>query len=194
MDLTEFDYYLPTDRIAQSAVHPKSFSKMLVVKEKSLSDKHFYDITKYMKKNDVLVVNESKVAKARITGKKETGTKVELILVKRLADNKYLCRFIGKNPRAGNRLIFDGFKGTIVSAYDEQFEIMFDSPNIVEMAGELPTPPYIKKSLRKILITRLYMQKMKEVLQHRLLGCILPGILWILSEKRVLLLQKYLYM
>ena len=80
-------YDLPTEQIAQHPVEPRDSSRLLVYnrKEKSIEHKHFYDILDYLKKGDVLIVNNTKVLPARLIGvKEETGAVIELLLQKRL--------------------------------------------------------------------------------------------------------------
>ena len=87
MKTDDFDYYLPEKLIAQTPLEKRDFSRLLVFdrKSKKIEHKHFYDITEYFKKGDVLVLNNSRVLPARIFGEKlETGAKIEVLLQKRI--------------------------------------------------------------------------------------------------------------
>ena len=87
MKTSDFYYDLPQELIAQTPVEPRDSSRLLVYNRstKTVEHKHFYDVTNYLQKGDVLVVNNTKVLPARIYGKKEgTGGKVEFLLLKRL--------------------------------------------------------------------------------------------------------------
>lgn len=149
MKLSEFDYSLPKEFIAQKPVSPRDHSRLLILNSK-IEHKHFYDILDYLKKDDVLVINETKVEHAKITGVKQTGTKVELIAVQ-IMGNRCKCRLKTKNPKPKNRLIFGKFLGTIVKQEGEEFIVEFnkDANYIMKKIGELPIPPYITKKLEK---------------------------------------------
>jgi S-adenosylmethionine:tRNA ribosyltransferase-isomerase len=149
MKLSDFDYTLPEELIAQEPISPRDHSRLMVLNSR-IEHKHFYNIIDYLKKGDVLVINETKVEHAKITGIKQTGTKVELIAVKVLGD-RCRCRLKTKNPKPGNRLIFGKFIGTIVEQEGEEFIVEFnkDVNYILKKIGELPTPSYIKKKLEK---------------------------------------------
>lgn len=87
MKLKDFDYNLPKGLIAQKPVKPRDHSRLLVLDKRTgkTEDKHFYDIVDFLKKGDVLVLNDSKVFPARLIGKKEeTGGKIEVFLLKRV--------------------------------------------------------------------------------------------------------------
>ena len=87
MKTSDFDYELPEELIAQTPVSPRDHSRLLVYdrQTKETFDRHFYDVTDYLKKGDVLVVNETKVIPARLYGKKRgTETDFEFLLLKRL--------------------------------------------------------------------------------------------------------------
>ena len=73
MKISDFDFELPEELIAQHAVNPRDHSKLLVLnkKEKTLEHKKFYNIIDYLKKDDVLVINRTKVIPARLFGHKE---------------------------------------------------------------------------------------------------------------------------
>src|SRR5438034_10996919 len=84
MLISDFDYELPEELIAQEPLSQRENSKMLVINraEKAWQDKHFYDFPEFLKKDDVIVLNNTKVFPARLLGKSETGAKIELFLVR----------------------------------------------------------------------------------------------------------------
>ena len=87
MKTSDFDYLLPEELIAQTPVEPRDHSRLLVYnrEDKSVQHLHFYDLPTFLRKGDVLVVNETKVIPARLLGEKEdTGVPVEILLLKRL--------------------------------------------------------------------------------------------------------------
>ncbi|MFH0854598.1 MAG: tRNA preQ1(34) S-adenosylmethionine ribosyltransferase-isomerase QueA [bacterium] len=83
MKLSEFDYHLPKKYIAQQPAESRDCSKLMVLDRATgkIEHKHFYDIGEYLKKGDILVVNNSKVMAARLFGRKSTGARVEVLLL-----------------------------------------------------------------------------------------------------------------
>ena len=94
MDINLFDFYLPEELIAQKPVQKRDESRLLAVnlKEHTYEDKHFFDITNYLKPGDVLVRNNTKVIPARLLGIKEkTGAHCELLLLKQIEGDNWEC-------------------------------------------------------------------------------------------------------
>lgn len=87
MKTSDFDYELPEELIAQTPIEPRDHSRLLVYdrKTKKIKHQHFYDVPSYLKKGDVLVINETRVIPARLYGKKR-GTEIdfEFLLLKRI--------------------------------------------------------------------------------------------------------------
>ena len=84
MKTSDFDYNLPEELIAQTPVEPRDHSRLLVYDrgDQSIRHLHFYDLPQFLRKGDVLVVNETKVIPARLLGEKEdTGVPVEVLLL-----------------------------------------------------------------------------------------------------------------
>lgn len=159
MLLREFDYNLPKNLIAQKPISPRDYSRLLVLnrKNKLISHNHFYKIDKFLKKGDVLVLNKSKVIPARIFGKKTTGGKIEILLLRPNIKNlkKYIwCdewRIINSpNLKIGQKIIFtEGLKGEIIKVFGFQKIIKFNKKgeklkNLIYKIGLVPIPPYIK--------------------------------------------------
>jgi S-adenosylmethionine:tRNA ribosyltransferase-isomerase len=149
MELNDFDYELPRELIAQEAVTPKDNSRLMVV-GKNIEHKHFYNLINYLEKGDVLVINETKVAKAKLVGKKITGTNVEIVLVEKIDDLRYKCRIKGRVIRVGNICEFDnGLICDIVSQDKDVFVVKFNKdPSDFKESFSLPTPPYVKRVVR----------------------------------------------
>ena len=84
--LSNFDYNLPQELIAQKPLRPRENSRLLILNKKirKIEHQHFYDLPKYLQKGDLLVFNNSKVIPARLHGSKETGGKVEVFLLRKL--------------------------------------------------------------------------------------------------------------
>ena len=154
MDIELFDYHLPAELIAQNPLKERENAKMLVLDKNDgeITHDYFYNIINYLKKDDVLVINDSKVMKCRIFGEKEkTSARIECFILKKLSDNK---AFVLLRP---SKRLFNGTKVIIDKADNAFFEVekkieegrafVFFNKNISEvinMYGTMPLPPYIK--------------------------------------------------
>lgn len=153
-----FDYYLPEELIAQTPVEPRDHSRLLVYNRqtKEILHKHFYDIVDFLKPDDILVVNNTKVIPARLYGEREgTHGKVELLLLKRRDLTHWdVILKPGKTARIGTVYNFsDKLKGTITEIGEDgqrTIEFNFDGvfENILSEIGQMPLPPYIKEKLK----------------------------------------------
>lgn len=152
MKLEDFDYPLPKDLIAQTPVEPRSASQLLVLDCKSdeIAHRRFVDIVEYLRSGDILVLNDSRVIPAKIEGRKTTGGKVELLLIKKLND-AWECLIKGRNLHPGKKLIFKELEGIIIANLGlGRFIVKFNreiSQELLSKIGSLPIPPYIKKEL-----------------------------------------------
>jgi S-adenosylmethionine:tRNA ribosyltransferase-isomerase len=161
MQLSDFDYNLPSELIANSHVEPRDHSRLFVLDRKSgeIEHKHFYDIVDYLKEGDVLVFNNSKVFKARIYGTLLRSSsfegqviKRELLLIKPTSDLSWEVLIRGK-VNVGDKIFF---KNNIICEVEEAGsdfvkKVKFnrntkDIFDFLEKEGETPLPPYIKKS------------------------------------------------
>lgn len=156
MLVTDFDYELPQELIAQHPMEPRDHSRLLVVDKKTgeIEHKHFYDLVNYLKPGDVLVFNDTRVIPARLHGTKDTGAHVEVFLLTRrdATDWEVLVR-PGKKLQVGAKINFSDelsceviehtdFGGRVVRfKYDGIFE------EILDRLGETPLPPYITAPL-----------------------------------------------
>jgi len=157
MQLSDFMYDLPEERIAQTPVEPRDTSRLMVIhrNDHSIDHKHFYDIIDYLNSGDVLVINETRVIPARLLGEKPTGGACEILLLKQLAPKKWetLVR-PGKKLKPGAQVLFGGGKltATIVETTADGGRIVdFECEGSMEAAldelGEMPLPPYIHEKL-----------------------------------------------
>lgn len=153
LNLNDFDYELPKKLIAQKAAVPKDSSRLMVVKGDKIEYKHFYEIIDYLNKDDVLVINETKVSRAKITGKKMTGSKAELILCDKIDDNTFGCRIKSNKVRVGNEYVFaKGLRCRIIGQEKDVFTVKFNKridKKIINNLFELPLPPYVKRRISK---------------------------------------------
>ena len=149
MELLDFDYSLPKEFIAQKPVSPRDSSKLMVVNSK-IEHKRFYELIDYFKEGDVLVINETKVIPAKLVGRKETGSRAEIIVEE--FEGKICKGYIKtRNPRIGTKLIFGKYNAEIIDENKGMFTIRFDEniKSVMRSIGRLPTPPYVKRKLDK---------------------------------------------
>ncbi|MGC9335386.1 MAG: tRNA preQ1(34) S-adenosylmethionine ribosyltransferase-isomerase QueA [Anaerolineae bacterium] len=162
-----FDYDLPPDRIAQSAVEPRDASRLMVVHRQSSEIEHriFRDIIDYLHPGDLLVLNQTRVIPARLFGwKAETGGRIELLLLKQRYGHTWEALVRGKGLRPGIRIKLGApdEAGAEPPPHTTHIEaeviaetasggrlIRFDEPvePLLEELGVLPLPPYIHRPL-----------------------------------------------
>lgn len=108
MKLSDFDYHLPKNLIAQKPIFPRDHSRLLVLKRKAGKIFHhrFFEIGKILKKGDVLVLSNTKVFPARLFGKKSTGGKVEILLLKEKEKRIWECLVKTRKPKIGAKILF----------------------------------------------------------------------------------------
>ena len=146
--LSDFDFDLPPERIAQLPLPNRSASRLLQVDGDQLTDRHFADIVDQLAPGDLLVMNDTRVLKARFFGVKETGGNVE-VLVERVLDNRTVLAQVraSKSPKPGNKIrLADAFNVTAGERAGEFFTLTFDGDvfDLIEAHGRLPLPPYIE--------------------------------------------------
>lgn len=155
MILSDFDYSLPKELIAQSPAEPRSSSRLMVLNGEKIEHRRFYEIVKYLRKGDVLVINDSKVVPARLFGRKKSGGKIEVLLVNKVHNEEWECLIRGKNVRAGTEIMFKDnvLSGVVIDKREGKFEIEFNPSgnfdDILERLGHVPVPPYIKTNVKK---------------------------------------------
>ena len=97
--LESYDFDLPKELIAQEPLDKRDESKLLVYNNGKIEHLKFKDIVKYFREGDIIVYNSTRVKKTKIFGKKETGGRVEVTLIKRLNETRYQCLLKMKNPK-----------------------------------------------------------------------------------------------
>jgi S-adenosylmethionine:tRNA ribosyltransferase-isomerase len=155
----EFDYHLPPELIAQTPLQRRDESRLLVLDRRtgSISHRTFRDILDYISPGDLMVVNDTRVIPARLLGRRETGGKVEVLLLKEVGPDRWECLVKpGHKTRTGDKLYFGdegtGLVGTVISRtgyggrvvsweYDGKWE------DVIGVLGATPLPPYIKAPL-----------------------------------------------
>jgi len=158
MELSEFNYDLPKELIAQVPIKNRDESRLMVLdrKNETIEDKIFKDIIDYLKPGDCLVRNNTKVIPARLYGKKTTGAKVEFVLLKNIEGNTWEVMVRpGNKLHTGAKVIFgDGILEAEIKSSTEDgtriVEFHYDGifNEILDKIGLMPLPPYIHESLK----------------------------------------------
>ena len=153
MKTESFNYSLPPSLIAQTPIEPRHNSRLLVYNRssKEISEDVFKNLTAYLSPGDLLVINKTKVIPARIFGKKVSGGKVEVLLLKKLDDLYWEVLIGGKNIYKGVKILFENslsgvitdvlFRGKRIIKFSKQIE------PFLKTIGQMPLPPYIHKKL-----------------------------------------------
>jgi S-adenosylmethionine:tRNA ribosyltransferase-isomerase len=145
--LSDFDFDLPPERIAQFPLPDRSASRLLQLDGETIADRQFSDIVDLLEPGDLLVMNDTRVLKARFFGVKETGGNVE-VLVERVLDSRTVLAQVraSKSPKPGNRIrLADAFDVVAGGRAGEFFTLKFEGDvfELIEAHGRLPLPPYI---------------------------------------------------
>jgi S-adenosylmethionine:tRNA ribosyltransferase-isomerase len=171
MKLKDFAYQLPKNLISQKPISPRDHSRLMIVDRKTgkISHNHFYDIVKYLKKGDVLILNDSKVIPARLWGRRESGGKAEILLlrpnVKNLKNYIWFNEWwvIGKPGLTVNQTITfpRGLKARVlkVNGYERLIQFNFKGEKlkkIIYQIGQAPVPPYIKTNISGAKLKKEY--------------------------------------
>ncbi|MCD9186502.1 MAG: tRNA preQ1(34) S-adenosylmethionine ribosyltransferase-isomerase QueA [Pyrinomonadaceae bacterium] len=154
MQISDFDFVLPDELIAQTPLERRETSRMLTLdrKRKIRQDRNFYDLPDFLKAGDVLVLNNTKVFPARLFGEAETGAKIEIFLVKETEHRIWetLAR-PAKRLKIGKKIIFsEKLVAEVLSKTEEgrvliKFEADGNFDEILDGIGKTPLPPYIKR-------------------------------------------------
>jgi len=143
----DFSYELPEEAIAQSAVEPRDSARLLDADR--LADHRFSDLPALLSPGDLVVVNQTSVRRARLFGHKDTGGKVEALLLSPLGDGRWeaLVR-PARRLRVGSKLRFGGIDAEVVEGPSEGRAVLrVDAPDpeaAIEAIGIMPLPPYFK--------------------------------------------------
>lgn len=151
MKLTDFDYFLPKELIAGHPCLPRDACRLMVVDRKKQTVEHraFRDIIEYLDPNDLLVLNDTKVLKARLLGRKQTGGKVDILLLERKSDSDFSVLVKPANLKEGQEIVFED--NQLSARLIERGIIRFNTsdPEFIYSQGHIPLPPYIKRPPEK---------------------------------------------
>jgi len=147
LKLSEFDYPLPKELIAQYPLENREQARLLVVQRKTGEIIHgvFKDIRQFLKKNDLLVLNDTKVLHCRLIGKKITGGKVEILLTRRINGTTFSCLVQPSRTKVGENIIFADGKIKGVISRRGQISFKQADADVIYDFGIVPLPPYIKR-------------------------------------------------
>ncbi|MEW6503146.1 MAG: tRNA preQ1(34) S-adenosylmethionine ribosyltransferase-isomerase QueA [Chloroflexota bacterium] len=153
MRTSDFNYYLPPERIAQHPIEPRHNARLLVFDRKTgeMAHRIFYNLPEYLKAGDVLVINQTRVIPARIFGFKPSGGKVEILLLRREDNLVWEALVGGKKIREGTILqLVEGPRAVVEQVLDGarrliRFEVEIEP--YLEKQGQMPLPPYIHEKL-----------------------------------------------
>jgi S-adenosylmethionine:tRNA ribosyltransferase-isomerase len=158
--LEKYDYDLPDRLIAQEPAPRRDESRLLGVERSTgaLADHRFFDLPSLLREGDLLVVNDVKVAPARLFGKKQTGGRVEILVLEHPArislgdpDERWCLLRASKSPKMCSTILFpDGLRATVIQhGEDGKVRLRFEGAHplawVLEKRGCLPLPPYIKR-------------------------------------------------
>ncbi|CAG2261971.1 MULTISPECIES: tRNA preQ1(34) S-adenosylmethionine ribosyltransferase-isomerase QueA [Burkholderia] len=150
--LSDFDFNLPPELIAQTALPDRTASRLLevdrTVEPARLVDRHFAELPACIAPGDLLVFNDTKVLKARFFGQKASGGKIEVLIERVTGTHTALAQIrASKSPGAGTTLrLADAFDVTVGERVEPFFTLHFPAPclDLIEQYGRLPLPPYIE--------------------------------------------------
>ena len=151
MKLSDFDYDLDPSLIAQEPAREREDSRLLVL-NRNLGQwehkKNFREILNYFHPGDVLVLNNTKVLNARLLGNRETGGKVDTLVVSSFEDKAIAMIQTARRPKAGERYFFGPYQAIVEKKEEEGWKLCFQGiavSKIMEEIGLPPLPPYIKR-------------------------------------------------
>jgi len=157
MHLSEFDYELPPELIAQDPLPERDKSRLLVLHRGSgrIEHRFFYNLPDYLQAGDVLVLNNTRVTAKRLRGVKPTGGKVEVLLLREVAPNKWEALVKpGRRLEAGTQIVFgdEQLSAQVLARTPDGGRILDFGQSeevcgLIESLGEVPLPPYIRKKL-----------------------------------------------
>lgn len=150
----DFNYSLPEELIAKQPPAARGESRLLCLDGTTgaLEDKHFADLLDFVKPNDLLVFNDTRVIPARVFGQKDTGGKVEVLVERILNEGRVLAHVrASKSPKQGGHIeLEDGTTIQVVARRKDLFELAFPAGvsalEVLERVGHMPLPPYIDRA------------------------------------------------
>ncbi len=158
MKTKDFDYFLPSELIAQTPIEPRDHSRLMVLNrsDSSIKDRRFYELIDYLQAGDVLVFNDSRVIPARLAGRKvASGGRVEILLLRRLDAGVWEALVKpGKRVGVGTRVEIATNGAEVLAeitglGQDGVKLIRFSDETLLPELGRIPLPPYIRLPLTR---------------------------------------------
>jgi S-adenosylmethionine:tRNA ribosyltransferase-isomerase len=163
-DLEDYDYNLPEELIAQVPSADRDASRLMVVERsrRSLADCRFFDLPEMLRPGDLIVVNNTRVMPAKLVGRKESGGRIELLVLEQEdiptpgPTARWCLVRASKRPKKGSRLLFENELTGVVEALgsDGLAKVFFQGPLsldlVMKASGLMPLPPYIKRENRDL--------------------------------------------
>jgi S-adenosylmethionine:tRNA ribosyltransferase-isomerase len=150
--LSDFDYALPPELIAQAPTVERTGSRLLHVAGAALEDLEFRDLPRLLARGDLLIANDTRVVKARLSARRPTGGKVELLLERALGEDEAIFQLRASHPpREGGVLLLPGdHRATVIERDGRYFRLRIDGIaalfEYLDRYGEVPLPPYIART------------------------------------------------
>jgi S-adenosylmethionine:tRNA ribosyltransferase-isomerase len=148
MELKDFHYDIPDELIAQYPLSRGTERLMIVDRSKAeISHVYFNDLEKYLLPGDTVVLNNSRVIPARLTGIKVTGGNVEIFLLKEIETGRWESLVRSSKPSGPGTVVYfeSGLKAVILERDSEKGVVQFDRPEMIFATGRMPLPPYISR-------------------------------------------------
>ncbi len=152
MNLEDFNYHLDESRIAQHPRRPRDSSKLLVIdRENNFTHSTFRKIAQFLKSGDLIVINDSRTIRARLYGKRESGGKCEILLLRKMRsfDGWEVMVKPAKKIKLSDRIFIDDAVVEVIGEGEEGIRrIKFLNKNFIDVLkkhGRVPLPPYIKR-------------------------------------------------
>jgi S-adenosylmethionine:tRNA ribosyltransferase-isomerase len=154
MRTADFDYALPPGLIAKYPARERRGSRLMVVDGEEVLDRRFEDFIEFLRPGDLLVFNDTRVMKARLSGRKASGGQVEILLERILSADTATAKLrASKPPKTGGRIHLKKDAEVEVIGRDGEFYVLrFDRPveEVLESIGEVPLPPYLQRDAEPI--------------------------------------------
>jgi S-adenosylmethionine:tRNA ribosyltransferase-isomerase len=144
MKVADFDFYLPKGLIAERPLKDRGRSRLLVLhRDGIIEHKRFTDLPAYLGPGDMLLINNTRVFPARLAGSRETGAKLEIVLVRERENGVW--EVLSKGNYSGTLKISEKFRAVLQNGEAAHFEYSGDFMDLIREYGSMPLPPYIKR-------------------------------------------------
>jgi S-adenosylmethionine:tRNA ribosyltransferase-isomerase len=145
MKITEFDFILPEDRIAERPLKERAGSRLLVLhRSGEIEHRQFSDLPSFLAEGDMLILNNTKVFPAKLIGTKENGDKLEILLVRRLDNEEW--EVLSKGKFTGSLTVSEELRADVCKGSSARFQCSGDLMDVLRKCGSMPIPPYMKRT------------------------------------------------